>query len=92
MRTRYLVCYDITDEGRLTRVRRYLKGLGVPMQYSVFLCSFTWLELQETVSRLNALIDAKADDVRLYPLPSGDAITDLGSGNRLPDGATVVLP
>ncbi|HXF94115.1 MAG TPA: CRISPR-associated endonuclease Cas2 [Nitrospiraceae bacterium] len=92
MRTRYLVCYDITDEGRLTRVHRYLKGIGVPVQYSVFLCSFTWLELQEVVSRLNHLIDVQADDVRLYPLPSGDTITALGCGDRLPDGATVVLP
>ncbi|MEW6245676.1 MAG: CRISPR-associated endonuclease Cas2 [Nitrospirota bacterium] len=92
MRTRYLVCYDIADEGRLTRVYRYMKGVGVHVQYSVFLCSFTWPELQGVVSRLNDLIDAKADDVRIYPLPSGDTITALGCGDRLPKGATVVLP
>jgi CRISPR-associated protein Cas2 len=92
MRTRYLVCYDIADEGRLTRVHRYLKGVGVHVQYSVFLCSFTWPELEGVVSRLNDLIDAKADDVRIYPLPSGDTIVALGCGDRLPDGATVVLP
>jgi CRISPR-associated protein Cas2 len=92
MRARYLVCYDITDEARLTRVYRYLKNLGIHMQYSVFLCSFTWPELQETVSRLDGLIDSKSDDVRIYPLPAGDAITVLGSGDRTPDGSLVVLP
>ncbi len=92
MRTRYLVCYDIADEGRLTRVYRYLKGIGVPVQYSVFLCSFAWPELQEVMSRLNHLIDVTADDVRLYPLPSGGTISALGCGDRLPDGTTMVLP
>lgn len=92
MRTRYLVCYDIADEARLTRVHRFLKGIGVPMQYSVFLCSFTWPELEQAVSRLNDLIDAAADDVRLYPLPAGDAIASLGCGDRTPEGTLVVLP
>jgi CRISPR-associated protein Cas2 len=92
MQTRYLVCYDIADEGRLTRVHRYLKGRGIPMQYSVFLCSWTWSERQEAIACLTGLIDAKADDVRIYPLPSGPAITALGCGDRTPDGAVVVLP
>lgn len=92
MQTRYLVCYDIADEGRLTRVHRYLKGIGIPMQYSVFLCSWTWPERQEAVAHLTDLIDANADDVRIYPLPSDRPITAIGCGDRMPDGATVVLP
>lgn len=92
MQTRYLVCYDIADEGRLARVYRYLKGVGVPMQYSVFLCSWTWPERADAIDRLAELIDAKADDVRIYPLPSDRPITSLGSGDRTPDGAMVMLP
>lgn len=92
MHTRYLVCYDIADEGRLTRVHRYLKGIGIPMQYSVFLCSWSWPERQEAVARLTELIDAKADDVRIYPLPSGPAIASLGCGDRTPDETVVALP
>jgi CRISPR-associated protein Cas2 len=92
MQTRYLVCYDIADEGRLTRVHRYLKGRGISMQYSVFLCSWTWPERQEAIARLTELIDAKADDVRIYPLPSDQPITALGCGDRMPDGVVVVLP
>jgi CRISPR-associated protein Cas2 len=92
MQTSYLVCYDIADEGRLTRVYRYLKRVGVPMQYSVFLCSWTWSQYQEALAYLARLIDARADDVRIYPLPSGHSIASIGSGDRIPEGATVVLP
>jgi len=92
VRTRYLVCYDIANEARLTRVYRYLKDLGIHVQYSVFLCSFTWPELQEVVSRITDVIDAKADDVRIYPLPAGDAIVTLGCGDRAPRDTLVVLP
>ncbi|MEX5214304.1 MAG: CRISPR-associated endonuclease Cas2 [Nitrospiraceae bacterium] len=92
MRTRYLVCYDIADEARLSRVHRFLKDIGVPMQYSVFLCSLTWPHVQEVLSRICDLIDATADDVRIYPLPSGEPILSLGSGDRTPGGSWVVLP
>ncbi|MCP9451021.1 MAG: CRISPR-associated endonuclease Cas2 [Nitrospira sp.] len=92
MQTHYLVCYDIADEGRLARVHRYLKGVGVPMQYSVFLCSWTWSQYQEALSHLVELIDPQADDVRLYPLPSGHSIASIGSGDRTPEGAMVMLP
>lgn len=91
MQTRYLVCYDIADEGRLARVHRYLKGMGVPMQYSVFLCSWTWPERAEAIKRLAELIDGTTDDVRIYPLPSDQPIASLGLGDRTPEGAMVML-
>jgi len=92
MRTRYLVCYDIADERRLTRVYRYLKGRGIHMQYSVFLCSLTWPELDSLKADLAELIDESADDVRLYPIPSGEAIEALGCPDLVPEGAAVFLP
>lgn len=92
MRARYLVCYDITDERRLTRVFRLLKARGLHFQYSVFLCSLTWPELNELTRQVADLIDPAADDVRVYPVPSGDVITALGRGDRTPDGSLVVLP
>jgi len=92
VRARYLVCYDIADEGRLTRVFRFLKAEGLHVQYSVFLCSLSWPELERLTRELADRINSVEDDVRIYPLPSGDAITALGRGDRLPDGATLVLP
>ncbi|WP_447974741.1 CRISPR-associated endonuclease Cas2 [Nitrospira sp. Kam-Ns4a] len=91
MRTRYLVCYDIADPARLARVLRLMKGEGVHLQYSVFLCSLTWPELAALKESLAARIDPRVDDVRIYPVPSGDAVTALGCGDRLPEGAWLEL-
>jgi CRISPR-associated protein Cas2 len=92
MRSRYLVCYDIADERRLTKVFRYMKGRGVHLQYSVFLCSLTWTELQSLKADLEGYIERSKDDVRLYPLPSGEPIETLGGAALVPDGALVMLP
>nr|WP_281755625.1 CRISPR-associated endonuclease Cas2 [Thermodesulfovibrio islandicus] len=35
MRLPYLVCYDISDEGRLNRVYRFMKGKGFHIQYFI---------------------------------------------------------
>ncbi|MCX8049880.1 MAG: CRISPR-associated endonuclease Cas2 [Methylohalobius sp.] len=65
----HLVAYDISDPKRLYRVHRYLKKLGIPLQYSVFLLHITPIQRKQIVFRLNRLIDPRADDVRIYPLP-----------------------
>lgn len=92
MRSRYLVCYDIADERRLTKVFRYLKDRGVHLQYSVFLCSLTWPELESLKTDLAAVIERSQDDIRIYPLPSGEPIESLGGVALVPDGALVMLP
>ena len=48
MKSPYLVCYDIADEKRLTRIYRLMKGRGLHIQYSVFYCVLTWQELKKT--------------------------------------------
>ena len=40
-RRRYLVCYDVRDDGRLRRVHSTVKGYGYPLQYSVFVCDLS---------------------------------------------------
>jgi CRISPR-associated protein Cas2 len=92
MRSQYLVCYDIADPRRLGKVHRYLKGEALPLQYSVFLASLTWPELETMKGELARLIEATADDVRIYPLPSGDVIQAFGLGDRVPEGIAVHIP
>lgn len=91
MRARYLVCYDIADPARLGRVLRLMKGEGVHLQYSVFLCSLTWPELASLKEALAARINPRADDVRIYPVPSGDVVLAMGCGDRMPEGAWLEL-
>jgi CRISPR-associated protein Cas2 len=92
VRTRYVVCYDVADPRRLVRVCRLMKDWGAHLQLSVFLCSLTWKELGQLKRWLAELIDEREDDVRIYPLPAGDAISTLGLGDRVPEGVSLHLP
>lgn len=65
----WLICYDIVDDKRRTKVEKLLKGLGVRVQKSVFECSHLGerrlLTLMDDVDRR---IDQTEDTVRYYPL------------------------
>ena len=84
MKTRYLVCYDITDPRRWRKVYRYLKREGVPVQYSVFMVDVGWTEFQKLKKDLSEMIHPEFDDVRIYPLPRAVREKTLGAGTRLP--------
>lgn len=91
MKSNYLVCYDIKDEKRLTRVFRFLKQNGVHIQYSVFYCRLTWEELLKLKARLKEIINEKNDDIRIYPLPSDLKVEVMGCGDRVPEGVNIFL-
>jgi CRISPR-associated protein Cas2 len=74
----YLVCYDIADPKRLGRVHRFLREHGIPVQYSVFTAQATAKQLARIIAGLMHRIDRRADDVRIYPLPSRPETVSLG--------------
>ncbi len=86
MKSNYLICYDIADPKRLSRVYKFLKGRGIHLQYSVFLCSLTRQGLKYVKESLKELIDERLDDIRIYPLPSSLKVVVIGKGARIPDG------
>jgi len=91
MKTNYVVCYDIADPKRLSKVIRFMKGKGIHLQYSVFLCTFTWQQLLMLKEKIRWLIDEDEDDVRIYPLPSGGKVIVMGQGDRVPEGADLFM-
>lgn len=91
MKAPYLVCYDIKEPKRLSRVLRFMKGRGIHLQYSVFYCSLTWLELLTLKEKIERLINIKEDDLRIYPLPSDLKVIVMGCGDRVPDGVEIFL-
>lgn len=91
MKASYLVCYDIAKPRRLQRVYKLMKSWGIHLQYSVFHCRLTWLELQELKGKLNDLIHEEQDDVRIYPLPAEGKVIVMGCGDRVPDGVGIFL-
>lgn len=91
MKTNYLVCYDIKDDKRLRRVFSLTKQYGIHLQYSVFYCRFTWVELQKFKSNLAEIINKKEDDIRIYPLPNEVKTVVIGCGDRIPEGIDIFM-
>lgn len=91
MKAKYLVCYDITEPRRLSRVYKLMKGRGLHIQYSVFHCTLTWPNILDLKQKLSELIDRNSDDVRIYPLPSEEKVIVMGCGDRIPNGVEIFI-
>lgn len=63
MRATYVVTYDISDDKRRRRVFRVLLGHGDHLQYSVFRCNLTPVELIQLRAQLAELIYHTEDQV-----------------------------
>lgn len=62
-RNRYVVCYDVADPQRLTRTYKLMQGYGDPVQYSVFLCELSKVELVYMRRDLTDLLNLNEDRV-----------------------------
>jgi CRISPR-associated protein Cas2 len=82
----WLICYDITDPRRLVRLHRFLRKHAEPVQYSVFYYEASAAQLGRLVGEIEARIDRRSDDVRIYQLPERLECTTLGRGS-LPGGS-----
>lgn len=89
-RTRYLLAYDIRDPKRLRRVHQVAKDFGYPLQYSVFVCDLTQVELIALKAALSDEMKPASDSVGLFDLgpPRGrgiDCVEYLGVSPSVPD-------
>ena len=65
---RYLVCYDICEPRRLRQVAKVLQSYGVRLQYSVFECRLSDLQLAEVRRDLATILEAAEDQVLFVSL------------------------
>jgi len=72
MRTIYLIAYDICCDKRYRKIYPLMCGAGEPLQYSVFRCPMTAVELQLLKDKIWPLL--KLDEDRMM-------IVDLGPSN-----------
>jgi CRISPR-associated protein Cas2 len=75
-RTRYLLAYDIREPRRLRRVHRVAKDFGEPLQYSLFVCDLTRVELARLKGALLEDIKTTEDSISIFDLgpPSGRGV------------------
>jgi CRISPR-associated protein Cas2 len=78
MRSTYLVCYDIRDEKRLRKVFKAMRDFGDHLQYSIFECQFTPVDLAHCRHVLSEVIHHGDDQVLFIDLGPSD-----GRGERV---------
>lgn len=67
---KYLICYDICDHKRLTRVAKQLEKMGIRVQYSFFNVEMDSEMLDSLIKGLMTLINPEEDKIYVYPLCS----------------------
>ncbi len=65
---RYVVSYDVTDNGRRNRIARLLQGFGTRMQKSVFELVAEPDTLAECLDDLQTLLKPDEDSIAIYQL------------------------
>lgn len=94
-RVRYLLAYDVRDPRRLRRVHGVAKDYGEPLQYSLFVCDLTTVELIGLKQALLAEMNTREDSVGIFdlgaPTQRGVACVEfMGVHRPLPDAGAAV--
>lgn len=94
-RTRYLLAYDIADPRRLRRVHRVANDFGEPLQYSLFVCDLTGVELSRLKGCLMEEVKTTEDSISIFDLgpPSGrgiQCVEFIGRRRPLPTDAPTI--
>lgn len=69
----YIVSYDIRDDARLRRVYKTMRGFGDRLQYSVFRCVLSDMQLALLKERLLNELKLSEDQVLIIPLGAADS-------------------
>jgi CRISPR/Cas system-associated endoribonuclease Cas2 len=84
----WLLAYDIADPVRLSRISRFARTIGIPLQRSIILLPLSRHEVKQIAEKLSEMIDEDEDDVRIYHLVPGTRIWHAGHP-WMPDGIMV---
>lgn len=65
----WVIAYDTPSDRRRRKFARLLEGYGLRVQWSVFECRLRREQVLQLRQRLERLIVASEDSVRLWPVP-----------------------
>lgn len=96
LRNTFLVCYDISNDLRLRRVHKTMRGFGDHLQYSIFECQFTPTDVLRCRHALGKVIHHTEDQVLFVDLGPvegrGDrVITSLGRAYTSIDSPCIIV-
>ncbi len=84
MRQAYLVCYDISDDKRLRKIARMMRGYGDRVQYSVFRVIAGDRERVEMQAPIEKTMSATEDHVLIVDLGPAEG---RGANRQSPDAS-----
>jgi CRISPR-associated protein Cas2 len=93
-RRRYLIAYDIADPKRLRQVIKIMESYGERLQYSVFLCDLSGLEVARWESDVRDVVHLGQDSIITIDLGRVDAATPirtLGVPRTLPRSGPMIV-
>ncbi len=68
MKRFFVVCYDIVDDKKRTRIAKIMEGFGKRVQKSVFECFLTDREFEEMKKKVEKEMDFEIDSINYYLL------------------------
>lgn len=87
MKNVYLVSYDVCEAKRLRKTYNTLRGFGVALQYSVFRCELSPMQLHSMKEQLWDILNLKQDRVMVVDLgpagARGDQCVEFWGQNRM---------
>lgn len=90
-RTLFVVSYDVTENKRRNRIRRFLLGYRVAGQKSCFECWVTPRDVRQVLVGLSGLIVPGEDRVHLFQLDERMAVRCFGSGETFKNYGFFIL-
>ena len=63
-----VVAYDIKEDRKRARVSKILEKYGIRVNFSVFECMFTDIQLLQVQEKIKKILDNRSDTVIYYPI------------------------
>lgn len=82
---KYIVCYDIVDNKKRSKIHKKLKDYGIPVQKSVFECILTEKQVERMWYDIKKFVDPSHDIVIIYMLKTITSSTIKSTGLYIPD-------
>ena len=86
----YLVCYDIADKKRLSKVRKIVYSYALSGQKSALEAPLNKKLLGELILKLNGVIDKKVDKINIIPFSKEPLIFGKGDFLDINRGVLVI--
>ncbi|MDQ7060891.1 MAG: CRISPR-associated endonuclease Cas2 [Sulfurimonas sp.] len=83
----FLICYDIADPKRLSKIAKALEKVAIRIQKSLFFYTLASQEdIVEITQTLDAILNQEEDDIRIYKVDKLSSINlNCGINLRIPN-------